>query len=144
MAAFPQPQMSLNPLTLSLLWHPPSLPTHSQFIPSTPFIYLAASSPKTIGSGSGSGCSYLLAPLKRSQQQRDAKKDLLFPGTLCYFCVPDSGRTNWSVEPLFPAGIFSLSGQLENKGATGCTNYLTTCFKLPLFYHQLLFKQLII
>lgn len=133
MAAFPQPQMSLNPLTLSLLWHPPSLPTHSQFIPSTPFIYLAASSPKTIGSGCGSGCSYLLAPLKRSQQQRDAKKDLLFPGTLCYFCVLDSGRTNWSVEPLFPAGIFSLSGQLENKGATGCTNYLTTCFKLPLF-----------
>lgn len=33
----------------------PSLSSHSQFIPPTPFIHLAASSTKTMCSGSGSG-----------------------------------------------------------------------------------------
>lgn len=106
----------------------PTLPTHSQFIPPTPSIHLATSSPKTKCSGSELGCSYLLASVKSPGSNKMLKRRP-FPWYFMLVLCSWQKQTRWFI----PAGIFSLSGWLENKGATGCINYLTTCFKLPLF-----------
>lgn len=98
-------QMSLKP---AIPTPAPSLPNQSQFVPPTPFIRLAASSIKTMRSGSRTCSSYLLASPKRARERRDAEKTCFSPAHYVTFVLSTAAGPVDRLGPLVLQGLFSV------------------------------------